>query len=990
MNTNKDREDRFLLSFADILSLFRQSKLKILCCAVVMGLFGAYWGLSTPIRYQAEGTFREKGIKSNNFSSSSVLHLLGGGSFIGGESETTSLMTSRKILKEVIRELNLQANIEAKPDIETLSRLIKRNFMLAWSSTFSRSVKPVLKDLSCPLKIKTVNYTGEIPQSFMLNLHEDGYYEVLDLINNQKTVGWGKLGEPFQFEELSITLIPTNSDQPISPQSFCLTVDSLNNTVKSLCTFFKVEPTKLDKSLLLLKCEHRDRYKASAIVNAVMDNYQTYLKDYHKDMALTQLDYLNLRRDQLTQNLTNLMQKHADYLANDLYNSGFIESNKEMDFLAKSQHEYKQKLLDNELEIKRLTNIKPENFSYYDRYSTNEGDPAILNSIFSEMRSLKQQRDALEIELQKKSVHQGAELQISFDEQLNELKEVQQYLTELREISYQYEQGNLPDSNSKLLNDSRFLLKRWFEQLQNIRGDNSSHLKETKENFQFYLNNLERLFGVHERILQERLTHQQNPSGEYQGISLEMATSLYLDYSKQYIQIEGTIRQNSFFIHQIEDPNFEITSLSSGLTDPVSSAMIHKASELVLNLRDQNNQSIREQERIKEELNLQRTFLNMHLKQMVQLMELNKELMDEKIFSLQNISLELIHQRISLLEKNLQDYLKSRLFNLQQERNLIKRHLESIHGDMALLPKKWVSEQLITQEVDTNHLIVEEIAKLVESKNISHKLEVIQSAPVDIAIPPVHPMTPKVFLWGLIGFFFGGIVGSVYVLGKTLNKGLNVSIENLELLGYHVSGLLSDSLSSTTNEQERIRNIDTIRRLQAYFDSSLLAEPSSAIQGAKLLLLIEGSGPDYAADLADLFQKRNRRVLTLDLNFEENRSTSTPGLLQYLQGEISTLPIQKGLHGDWIAAGGTCNFVIEIIGSHSFQKMIEQLKPHYDWIIAVSRALPCSIEAETLLTLFSNAAITLKQERVAELNIFNHFLEQIPSSKLTFILEKQK
>lgn len=984
---NKEKEDKFLLSFADILSLFRQSKKKILGSALALGVVGAIWGLTMPIQYKGEGTFREKGVRSSGFSTSSVIQMLGGGGIVGGESEATSLMTSRTILKDVISELHLQGNLEALSDIETRPRLIKRNFMLTWSSLFSNAPQPVLKDLCCPLKIEALQYPGEIPLAFLVDLQDNGNYEVLDLNRHRQSVGMGKLGNPFQFEQMSLTLAPTDPNQSIAAQSFCLTVNSLPNTVKELCATLKVESAKLDKSLLTLKYTHRNRHRTSAVINAVMNSYQSYLKNYHKDIALSQLDYLSQRRDQLTKNLTNLMERHADYLANDLYNSGFIETDKEMEFMAKNQHEYKRKLLENELEIKRLTNVQPNNFAYYDRYTPSEGDSSIINSILSEMRSLKQQRDTLEIELQKKSALQGANLQISFDQQFNELQEVQQYLVELRKFTEQYAQGFLPDPNSKLLNDPRFLLKEWMNRLQKSRQNYPNEGTDTEENFKFYLNNLERLLGVHERILQERLMHQQNPSGEYQGISLEVATNLYLDYSKQLIQIEGTIRQNLFFIHQIEDPNFEITSLSSGLGDPVSSVMIQKSSELVLNLRDQNNQSMREQERIKEQLNLQRTFLNMHLKQMVQLMELNKQLIDEKIFALQNVSLELIHQRISLLEKNLQDYLTSRLFNLQQERILIKRHLESIHAEMALLPQKWVSEKLLMQEVETNQRIVEEIVKLVESKNISHKLELIQSAPVDIALTPVHPVPPKALLLGIVGFMFGGFIGSGIVLGKALNRGLRVSAQNLELMGYHVAGRLVSPLYSPTNQELQTSNFMTLRRLQAYFDSQVLPE-SSLNQAPKFLLLIEGKGPNYAFDLAELFLKRGRRVVVLDLNFKEseNQGDTLPGLLHYLRGDLTVAPIQKGEHGDWIAAGGESSSVVEMMNSPAFQILIEQLKGKYDWIFAALPALPCSVEAESLLPLFSNAAVSLDQEKTEDLNFYRHFLAQSSQHKVSFIL----
>lgn len=987
MKDNGDQGEKLLLSFSDILSILRRSRKKILFWALAFGMLGILWTLIKPIRYQAEGTFREKGIKQSNLTtSSSLIHLLSGsGNLAGTESEASSLMLSRAILKDVIEDLHLQANLQSHQDSESLSRIAKHNINLTLAA-LKNSPQPILKELCCPLKIVSFTYTGEIPLNFELKLAEDGRFNLLDMSSSDLLIGEGRLGEPFHFQEVSFTLVSVDS-KPVAAQSFSLNVDSLENTAKALSKVLTVDQTKQDKSLLKIKYAHRNRHTASAVVNSVMKSFQSYSKKYHGDMAMKQLDYLSQRRDQLTNNLTDLMHKHADFLANDLYGSGFIESNKEMDFLARSQHEYKRKLLDNELEIKRLTHIKIDDFTHYDRYSANDGDVTIINNIFSEMRSLKQQRDALEIEIQKKAVSQGTNLQHYFDQQLDELKEVQQNLAELHEINEQFQKGSLPNRNSKLLNDPRFLLKGWFERLQNAPSDNQKNGQEMRENVQFYLNNLERLFGVYERILQERLTHQQNPAGEYQGINLEVATDLYRDFSKELIQIENNIRQNTFFIHQIEDPHFEITSLSAGLNDPISSEIIHKASQLVLNLRDQNNQSAREQERIREELHLERTFLTLHLQQMVQLMELNKQLIDEKIFALQNVSLELIHQRISLLEKNLQDYLQARLNNLQQERALIKRHLENIHAEMAQLPQKWVSEQLLTQEVTINHLIVEEIAKLVETKNISHNLEVLESAPVDLALPPIHPLVPKTILLGILGFCMGGLLGSCFVLAQSFSQGLRVSPHYLEQMGCHVSGVLTFPLSPD-GQHVLESNVETLRRLQVYFDSARTQNSALGGPNNKELLLIEGKGPHYAPLLADLFTKRGCRVLTLDLNFSRAKD-SFPGLLQVLKDELKSPPIQKGEGGDWIASGGETPFASEMIASPAFQKLIEQLKSQYDWILAVSPASPMSVQAESLLPLFPFAALTLDQEKIEDLNFYIQFLQSHPQHKMTFIFRQE-
>lgn len=771
MSEDKHRDPQLRISFSDLISILQKSKKTILYFAVAFGMLGLFWGLRKPIRYEAEATFREKGIKHASLpTSSSFMQMLAFGGSGGTESEAASLMKSRAILKDVIEKLHLQADLRPIHEGESFPKLAARNLLLAWNS-FNNGAFPILSDPCCPIKFAHLKYTGETPLSFRLEMDENGQMQIY---KNSSLIGEGHLGVPFEFDNLSFIIVKNDND-PLVPQTYSLTINSLVETAKSMDKILKIETPKVDKSflqdksLLIVKYNHRDRLIASQIVNAVMDSYQAYAQNYHIKMANKQLDYLSTRRDQLSGNLTGLMQKHANFLANDLYGSGFIESNKEMDFLAKSQHEYKRKLLDNELEIKRLMEIKDDDFSHYDRYSANDVNPVIINNIYTEMSTLKQQRDGLQIEIQKKAVNQGANLQHFFDMQVDELKDVQQLLMALREINTQFKQNVMPDPNSKLLNDPRYLLKGWFSRLQNARQENQSWIT-TKDSLQLYLNNLERLFGVHERILQERLTHQQNPSSEYRGINLEDATELYRDYSKQIIQLENTIRQNTFFISQIENPNFEITSLSAGLNDSISAEIIHKASSLVQKLRDQNNQSVREQERIKEELHLERTFLNLHLQQMVQLMELNKQLINEKIAALQNVSLELIHQRISLLEKNLQDYLQSRLNHLKQERELIKRHLETIHTEMAQLPQKWVSEQLLTQEVATNHLIVEEIAKLVETKNISHNLEVIQSAPVDVAYPSLHPIAPPVFLLGFLGFSLGGFLGACFSLGRSVIK----------------------------------------------------------------------------------------------------------------------------------------------------------------------------------------------------------------------------
>lgn len=984
MNPHNSPSERLLISLKDIASILRRHVLVILGFALFFGGLGVLWALMKPIRYQAEGTFREKGIKQSTVSaSSSLVQLLGSGGLSGAESEAASLMLSRVILKDVIDKLHLQGHLQMSRDAETVPVLVRRNLNLAWGS-FKNIAQPMIQDICCPLQIISLKYSGETPLDYRLEVEEDGKFLVFDPISLKTPVGEGKLGEPFQQGKLSFAVAPSQTSPSIAG-SYSLSVNSLSNTAKQLCQILTVEGSKFDKSLLILKFEHRNRQMASALVNAVMECYQNYSRRYHNALSMKQLDYLKERRDHLTENLTAIMQRHAHFLTKDLYGSGFIESEKEMDFLAKSQYEYKQKLLDNELEIKRLSHIKPDDFAHYDASFEEGGDPSIASTIFSEMRSLKQQRDGLEIEIQKKAMGQGINLLDFFERQMEELKEVRHYIKELSRIQEQFQKGIFPNPQSSLYNDPRFLLKMWFEHLQKLSLEDSKIGNDAIKSLEFYLNNLGRLFGVHERILQERLTHQQNPSGDYQGISLEVATDLYREYSKQVIQIEGNIRQNAFFIRQIEDPHFEITSLSAGLDDPISSSIIQKASALVLNLRDDGNQSQREQSRIKEELNLQRTFMTLHLRQMIQLMELNKELLDEKIFALQNQSLELIHRNISLLEKNLQDYLESRNQSLEQESVLIKRHLESIHKEMARIPEKWVSEQLLAQEVETNQLIVQEIAKLVETKNISNNLELIQSAPVDLALPPVHPVPPKALLFGILGFFAGGCLGACLSLALSISQGLTATERHLEEMGCHVSGKLTNPLTSDGLHLEP-GSLEALRRLQFYFDEARGEERSLGEKENKALLLIEGDRPDFSPFLSKLFAKRGQRALMVDLGGIGQRHEKE-GLVDYFQGKIAAPPIQRSEKGemDCVSLGGDLHFFAEAVRGEPFQKFIDSQSACYDWILVVSKSLPISIESEILLSQFRFAGILLSEEKIEDLQPLVHSLQSHPEKKITFI-----
>lgn len=741
------------LTVSHLWQLLRRAKRQIISITLFMGIIGLFWGFTRPIRYSAEGTFRDKGMVPAMSAPSSMLQLLQLGTREGGR-EATALMTSRYLLQKVVEDLHLQGHLESIPSRESIGKRIQHNSALTWQEWVNRSPFPTLQDESLPIRLTQLDYTGETPLFLFVDLTESGDYTLRFQTSPHDIIGEGHLGNPLHAPPFTLVLADAGKNQ-LKTERFSLVLYPMASTIKYVIKHLQVESFKGDSSFLRIRYRHRDRHLASNVVNQLMHYYQSYLHDYHKTTAETQLNYLQQRQHYLMQRLSEAMNRHAEALNRDLSHSGFLESTKEMEFLSQQHHAYKELLQAHDLEMGRLRHL-PIDLLVFDEGKRN-ADRSDMQAIVTELRTLRHERDALAMALQKKNAERENS---SFSQQLQQLDEVEKELQMVQALSHVPDTHLLPSLlASPLYGEGRLRFVEWAERLQR-EGDN----RERREQFFSYLSYVAHLLEVQARLLREQLTHSHLPPDEYQGMTLEVARQLYLDYATQLVHIEGTIRESLFLIQQLALPEFEITSLSATLTDPISQQMIQKGSDLLLHIRDQHNQSAREQERNKEELQLYRTLLALHLTQRVDLLELQKHLLEEKIASLQAMTLELMHRRLSLLEKTLKEQRQARLSGLEQEKHLIRAQLQELREEMAHLPQRWVSEQLIAQEVEMNQRIVEEIVKLVESKNIAHHLDLIHAAPLDAAFPPLHPLPSQGILFGLLGLILGALGGSLIAL----------------------------------------------------------------------------------------------------------------------------------------------------------------------------------------------------------------------------------
>lgn len=965
MSNPHEEQSEFLLTFQDLLAVVKRHKKTIVGNAIFFAVLAFCYGLFKPVEYEAEATFKEKNKSQSGFNNS-----LSAAFFMMSDAEDSNalaIMRSRALIEELVKDQGLQGQIVKVAYRFPLIPLeeIKNNLLTEYALLLRHNV-PILKDPEQDFKFDEIAYSGEVPLSLSLKVLSDKTFAIHD--QNKKKIGEGEFGRPFTRDGYSFTISQAQST-PVEQGDYQLALLPLEQTALRLSKLFTIETDRQDKGLLKISYRNRNRQLAASHVNALMSLYQKYIECEHENLCEKQIGYLVQRQQEMGKILENMMQTYADVLATDLSSTGFATSEKAMDFLAGNQHQLKQKLFTTTLEIQRLDKIQQEGGGEQATASLNNSD--VLKKITAEKRQLKQQADSLNLAL-RSDPGQAQEFQDSFSNQLEELDRVKQTLQETQHALNSLEANEVPEKLPNLSNNSKYIFNAWHDRLTKAGEATGplkecvAHWEECRSGFASYLTHLNHYLSVYQRNIEEKLAHQQAPSKEFQGIDLSIARDLYISYNRDLSVLESRTNQHEFILTQLDEPTFEISSLSTILNDPLGTEMISRVSNLILALKDQDNRSSKEQERLHAELNIQKEFLRTHIQQSMALLHLHQSFLKEKIRSLQSATLSLIQEELSILENQLKEHISNALDGLHQEKELIVSNLEELRSEMASFPQKWAAEQLIYQQMEINKSLVEEVTKLVESKNIANNLEKLQSAPVDRAFAPIHAKSPHLFLLALAGMVFGTVMGFIWTLGRSIASGIQVSKHILVANGQEYSGEISfhQAFHGDFKKHPLLdADLSTLRRLTTFMETQ-------AIPGHRTCLLLEGKGPDYSGALAALLSRKGMKVLVMELRFDEvNPHASASGMLQYLEGDIDT-PGTISLNGyERIEAGGVCRYASELMGSRRFQLLLDTLIPRYDWVLVSSSASPISAEAEKLLDLFPLAVVTVTNETIQEFRL---------------------
>lgn len=938
MGERKKTDDDFVLTLGDLGRAIAKRKSLLICCMVIFSLLASVYTLNRSYRYTAEASFRIKENRTPNIGQSLLSFMNFGNAGVGDDTDAIPLMKSRKVLEEVARRLHLQGSVVEEKNRRGRLQRCKDNLAIEYA-LFRNRTAPLFTEEANPV-CREISYPGETPLSFRLSFDRAGGFTVRTMDGDR--IGSGTLGSPFYGEGYVFTL-HANDLKKIPQKQFILSLTPLCTLAKSLGDVIKIEPDKKAKNILRITYQHPDRMVAMQVVDVLMQEYRNYLHKEHEENSKLQLNYLDERKEASLNQLVNAMINHAGVVSKDISTGGFFDTDVELKFLINSQLESIKKLNELELQVERLHTILSLNdLCLIQHYSVHSPS---MTAVVALLQDLKQKSDTLSLLLRQNPVDQE-KIELAFSLMVQDLHEVTQSESELHSLIEAIELGKPLSDDLHILKDPKLFINAWYQSLLNaIAEGNPKEIEIQKETCLKYLHNLGNQYAIHAKIITERLTHQYNPQQQYQGIDLETANALMIKHNEILYALEIDKSNSQFVLQQLEDPEFEISSLSSTLEDPVCKDIITKSYALSLTLRDQFHRSAKEQERVRDEIAMQHRFLTSHLQQNVKISQLNQDLTKDKITSLQEIILELLHAKISIFENQIKEYITAEISSLKWEKNRLEKFVDEIHQKMAIIPEKWVSEQLLKQKIEMNKASAEELTRLVEGKNISQNLEVIQSTTVDTAIAGILPDSPRLLLFAALGALIGAFISLSYTLVESIFQGVASSPENLRLAGKHVSGFLTRNPKKNVLDQD----LSSLRQLIAYAHE------------AKTLLLLQGKGGDYSTIIASLFHKQGDKVLLLPLDCKEcTPEKDLPGFLQYVEGKCDFPNVVSLETYDIIYPGSLSRFGIEYASSKKFHELLTWLMHRYDRIIAISSAPVESSEAFVLAKQFNVAAITLE------------------------------
>lgn len=906
---------------SDIWAILKKKKRPILLCAIGLSALSLYMALDREILYLSEATFRDKG-KADAGMRQTVADYIFGSATEKNDSEAVSAMKSIRLMEYAVKNLHMQGTIKEKRSSFPFFEKSYKHVLSEWAFWTRRKV-PILDDPKEPLVFSDIEYKGEIPIGFSLTFTDESHF-VLD--NGKK----GVLNERVSMPEGHF-ILKVKDPIALTGKTFELSFQPLPINAKNLSRNIIANQDVDDRSLIKIKYYDQNRQRSAEFVNSLMALYEGFLEEEHDRINEKQLSYLKKREKEMEVSLKQVMEQHAEKVEHDLASSGFTDTKKELEFLTHQLLQANQKAMEIDLEKKRLVKLLESDVASFDAYNS-MSDAKVINEILTQIRELKKGQDALDLALKDESFDES-----KFLADIRERELLKKCCLEADEAIASLEQNRQVPNH--LLNNPKYLLNSWNEKLKDKKKD-----PEFKKQYQDYLGNLKRLFEMQISAIDERLYHRTSESKEFQGVTLATGKDLYLNLTKDRQELEGVLRQMRFVLDQIDLADFELSSLTTVLSDPISLERVSRGAQIALQLKDEANRSTKEIERLKDELKVQKAFLKLHLTESLKLLELKEALLAEKDIELKKATLDMTHRELTLLNKQMHDFIETRLVNLDQEKGMLAEHQEAIRQKMSKIPEKWIQEQLLEQHLIRNQRMSENIASMVESKNISSNLELIQSSPLDYAYTPLFPKNPHLIIWSLLGLFGGAFLSSLFFISQGLIHKIPLTASNLPLNGFIYAGRLSSRKKVKVTPLYE-SNLDTLRRATEWLPES----PAT-------IGLLPGKGTHFQPLFASILKNKGKKCLLILIS--ENGEITLKDLLE--------MDPKEEIENDTLLIKAD-RFDFESLTSNAFIHLLKILESRFDYIIISAESDLDSATAHAFIQRFGYVLLGITTEDYEEM-----------------------
>jgi uncharacterized protein involved in exopolysaccharide biosynthesis len=861
--------DDFYISGDDLKRIFQKKKKNIWRSAVFGTLLVLGYFLFTPPSYQATATFKQAASRSE--SGFDLKRLVSSFSGSSAEIATVPLMLSRAVLTKTVEELGLQAVVNEQGYIEKKFSAC-RNTLLAEMGKQTQE-----KD---DFQFRHVHYSGEHAHSFSLRFSSPEFFELLD--KSHQTVASGTLNEPLQFQDVRLTL--THTPQIKTGKLYSLTIVPLRSAVSDVKNRTRIKPLREDKNILMINFSDPNKERAAVFVNTLLSKYEEFLKEENKTVIGSQIKYLDQRQNELNSKLDLDIQDHVSTLKKTLLKQGYLGIEEEMQSILLPLQTYRARLNEIDVEMAGLM----QRLTQADEAVVTNHAPKLVKQFG---QSLAQQIRDTSLLLQNLEKDEPLTPSLASSTMGSLVTEV--------ELSRTKKQPDYPERKHQL----------------------ASHLLTIVEHL-----------TMRQKNLQESSNYIDQLETDFTGMTLEASRELFQQYCLQLDDLHAQLKQVIFFRDHLNEPQFEISTLSNILNDSVTQQLVQKSSELSGQLCDLINRSGREHERVKEALTIQKRFLESHLSQTLELGKIRIQLIKEKISSLYNVMRDL----------------------LQKEKAVLENKIEDLKVTLQEVPELWHLHKRLKFKAELTKGMMEGLTHITESKNLSRHLYQVESKPLDAALPPLAPQSPRLLIKCVGGALFAILCYAFFALIHTLIKGMPVSLTTLRLMGGHTSGTFSQSPNLPLN-QLADQDLETLRSMAAF----LLERKSDK----SLIGLLSKKGSDFCFNLAQLLSLHHQKVLIIDCNFDRIVAPKDqPGLWQYINHTSGDLPIRHEKNYDFLTSGGTTRHGVELLASPVFSKILTECKNHYDFIFLLRQISLSSQDALQILQLCNLAIITTDEE----------------------------